>query len=41
MMEKEYYSNCCGAIIPDYPDSDICPKCGEHCCGMTQKDVIE
>jgi hypothetical protein len=24
-------SNCCGVVIPGYPDSDVCPKCKEHC----------
>jgi hypothetical protein len=23
----------------DYPDSDICPKCKEHCEGITEEDV--
>ena len=23
-------SDCCGAEMPDWPDSDICPDCGEH-----------
>jgi len=32
-INKGYYSNCCGAYMPDYPDSDICPECGEHCEG--------
>jgi len=38
-MSETYLSNCCGEPIPDYPDSDICPKCGEHCAGMTQEDI--
>lgn len=36
---KDHYSNCCYAYMPDYPDSDICPKCGEHC-GAEKDDVI-
>ena len=32
-MDK-IYSNCCGELIPDYPDSDVCPKCKEHCLGV-------
>jgi hypothetical protein len=24
------YSNCCGAEMPDWPDSDFCPQCKEH-----------
>ena len=28
---------CCGEDIPDYPDRDICPRCGEH----TVVEVIE
>lgn len=23
-------SECCGKKMPDYPDSDICPRCREH-----------
>jgi len=26
----EYYSICCGEYMLDYPDIDICPRCGEH-----------
>ena len=29
-LEKEPTSNCCGADMPDWPDSDFCPKCKEH-----------
>ena len=29
--EPNYISNCCGEGMPNHPDSDICPKCGEHC----------
>ena len=28
---KQDISNCCGVFLPNWPDSDICPKCGEHC----------
>ena len=32
---KEYgdmpHSNCCGAVMYNWPDNDICPKCHEHC----------
>ena len=24
------YSECCGIYMSRYPDSDICPDCGEH-----------
>jgi len=24
-------SNCCGEELNDWPDSDICPECKEHC----------
>ncbi len=34
-MDTEYYSNCCGSFMNDWPDSDICPSCGEHCSGLT------
>ena len=29
---REYYTNCCDArfLYPDWPDNDICTKCGEH-----------
>ena len=37
--ERYYYSNCCSAIIPDYPDSDVCPACGEHCCGLNEEEM--
>ena len=30
MSEEIPVSNCCGEPMPDYPDYDICPKCGEH-----------
>ena len=26
-----YISNCCGAEMKDYLESEICPTCGEHC----------
>jgi len=32
-MSDEYIiqtSQCCGAEMPDYPDRDVCPSCGEH-----------
>ena len=29
-MDKTPYSECCGTDMPDYPDSDFCPSCGEH-----------
>jgi len=41
MKETKYYSHCCGEIIPDYPDSDFCPKCKEHCTGMTEEELRE
>ena len=28
--DQERYSNCCGANMYS-SDSDICPRCGEHC----------
>ena len=29
-MCEELYSTCCGYEMDDWPDSDICPNCGEH-----------
>ena len=26
-----YYSQCCGAIVRQYPDYDYCSDCKEHC----------
>ena len=40
-MSKPYYSDCCAKQIPNYPDSDICPECGEHCVGMTEEEILE
>ena len=28
--ELPIVSACCGIEMPDYPDRDICPRCGEH-----------
>ena len=27
MKDQKYYSVCCGELMPDYPDSDFCPRC--------------
>ena len=40
-MDKAYYSDCCAVEIPDYPDSDVCPACGEHCVGMTEEELLQ
>jgi hypothetical protein len=29
--EPNYYSNCCDYPLSNWPDSDICPQCKEHC----------
>ena len=29
-------SVCCGVDMPDYPDSDLCPRCKEHT--VTEKE---
>ncbi len=34
-----YYSECCYATMPNYPDNNFCPKCGEHACGYTQEEI--
>jgi hypothetical protein len=34
-----FISNCCGAYMPDYPDSDICSECGEHCKAISEEDL--
>ena len=34
------YSACCGVEMPDWPDSDFCPACGEHT-GATDADDKE
>jgi hypothetical protein len=31
MSNKEYYSDCCGVIMPNHNESDLCPQCQEHC----------
>lgn len=30
MKCDRWVSNCCNEPNPDYPDSDVCPKCKEH-----------
>ncbi len=30
--DEQPVSNCCGVPLPDWPDSDFCPNCLEHCC---------
>lgn len=35
-----YYSNCCGAFMYDYPDSDFCPQCKEHAGAITEKEYF-
>lgn len=32
-------SNCCNADMREYPDSDMCPKCKEHCV-PTMEDIV-
>jgi len=39
--EETYYSNCCTAAMPNHPDSDVCPKCKEHCSAVAEKDLKE
>ena len=39
MTTEIYYSVCCQATMPNYPDNDFCPKCGEHTSGFTQEDI--
>jgi len=39
VRQEIYYSNCCQVTMPDYPDSDFCPKCGEHTSGFTQDEI--
>jgi len=34
-----YYSVCCQANMPNYPDNDFCPKCGEHTTAFTQEEI--
>jgi len=41
LTDKKYYSNCCWVYMPHFPDSDICPRCGEHCEGELDKEEIE
>lgn len=36
-----YYSNCCSSYLPNYEISDICPKCKEHCLGVTLDAIME
>ena len=39
--EEKYYSICCGALMPDYPDSDFCPRCKEHTEVKEEKRIEE
>ncbi len=39
ICKEIYYSVCCHATMPHYPDNDFCPKCGEHTEGYTQEDI--
>ena len=36
-----YYSHCCDVPMPNYPDSDICPDCKEHCTGLNEEEMEE
>jgi hypothetical protein len=38
----EMYSNCCGKKMEDwYLDTEICPKCKEHCEPITSEQMEE
>ena len=39
MKDQKYGSVCCGELMPDYPDSDFCPRCKEHTSGFTQEQI--
>jgi hypothetical protein len=34
-------SACCSARMSDWPDSDRCPKCGEHTTPMEEDDTLD
>ena len=34
-----FISNCCCAFMSDYPDSDICPECKEHCQAIQENEM--
>jgi RNA polymerase subunit RPABC4/transcription elongation factor Spt4 len=36
-LEEDLYSNCCYVLLK--PDSDICPRCGEHCEGIDEVEA--
>ncbi|MDD5589205.1 MAG: hypothetical protein PHP92_04075 [Candidatus Nanoarchaeia archaeon] len=39
--EKKYYSICCGSYMYYWPDTDICPRCGEHSCALDENERLE
>ncbi|KKK77892.1 hypothetical protein LCGC14_2849010 [marine sediment metagenome] len=41
MKYEPYFSVCCYAAMPDWPDNDCCPKCGEHTTGFTEEEIAK
>ena len=41
MITEMSYSICCYAAMPDWPDNDCCPKCGEHTTGFTEEEIAK
>lgn len=41
MNEKKYYSNCCWVFMPNFPESDLCPRCKEHCEAILDEEMEE
>ena len=35
-----YYSECCGAEMHNWPDSDLCPECHDHT-GVEEEEEYE
>ena len=36
---SRYYSECCDVPMPNYPERDICPACGEHTTGVDHETL--
>ena len=34
MNTLKFYSDCCGALMPRWPDEDFYPQCKEHTLGI-------
>lgn len=41
MKKYNMMSNCCSAFMSAWPDSDVCPDCGEHCGAIDSDEVCD